>query len=109
MALTQFTPSNKLEQLHFTGTISKYEETVGNGNNSQTKLLGFIYELLDLASGYEIHLLLLENNARPLRAGLVDVDGLTVSIRRRFKRTADGQRSYSAPETVIYGTDIKNK
>lgn len=109
MALTQFTPTNKFDKLHFTGTIAKYEETVGTGNNRQTKQLGFIYELLDLASGYEIHLVLLENNARPLRAGLVDVDGLTVSIRRRFKRTADGQRSYSSPETVIYGTDIKNK
>ena len=109
MALTQFTPSNKLEQLHFTGTISKYEETVGSGNSRQTKQLGFIYELLDLDSGYEIHLVLLESNARPLRSGLVDVDGLTVSIRRRFKRTSDNQRTYFTPETVIYGTDIKNK
>ena len=109
MALTQFTPTNKFDKLHFTGTIAKYEEAVGSGNNRQTKQLGFIYELLDLASGYEIHLVLLESNARPLRAGLVDVDGLTVSSRRHFKRTSDGQRSYSAPETVIYGTDIKNK
>ena len=109
MALTQFTPTNKFDKLHFTGTIAKYEEIVGTGNNRQSKQLGFIYELLDLTSGYEIHLVLLESNARPLRAGLVDVDGLTVSIRRRFKRTSDGQRSYSAPETVIYGTDIKNK
>lgn len=109
MALTQFTPSNKLEQLNFTGTISKYEETVGTGRNRQTKQLGFIYELLDLESGYEIHLVLLESNARPLRAGLVDVDGLTVSIRRRFRRSADGERTYFSPEVVIYGTDIKNK
>lgn len=109
MSLTQFTPTNKFDKLHFTGTIAKYEETTGYGATRQSKHLGYIYELLDLSSGYEIHLVLLETTPRPLRSGFVDVSGLTVSVRRRTRRTADGERTYRTPETVVYGTDIKNK
>lgn len=109
MSLTSFKPTNKFENLMFTGKIQRYTETVYVGNARQDKPKGFIYNLLDLDSGYEINLVMLETNARPLKMGYVKVDGLTVSVRKHSRRNTQTNRTYYRPEIVIYAEKIENK